>query len=113
MSKITTILWDLDGTLVDSEYIHDEAVVHATKIMGWDFDISNMPPGLDGLAVFELVFILFLSLHGVYKNLCQQTLLRTVYVAESYRERACRLLDCAEALQYVVPSLITSVTVLL
>lgn len=52
---INTILWDLDGTLVDSEYIHDEAVVYACEMMHIDFDVTKLSPGQDTVTVFEII----------------------------------------------------------
>lgn len=55
LTQINTVLWDLDGTLIDSEYIHDEAVVYACDKLNLKFDITTLAPGQDNIAVFELI----------------------------------------------------------
>lgn len=55
LKAINTILWDLDGTLIDSEYIHDEAVVYACDVMCMDLDTAALSPGQDAVTVFELI----------------------------------------------------------
>ena len=53
LATINTVLWDLDGTLIDSEYIHEEAVIHACKELNLTLDIKTLAPGQDGITVFE------------------------------------------------------------
>jgi len=55
---ITTVLWDLDGTLVQSESIQDEAIVHATNQMGKTISLDDLPKdgGMDNKVLFKHLF---------------------------------------------------------
>ena len=39
--KLRAVAWDIDGTLVDSEPLHHEALVHGT--LRWGVDLSDLP----------------------------------------------------------------------
>lgn len=55
--QFKNIFWDLDGTLIDSEYVYKEATLHACKELRMDFDINNVKTssGKDAITVFELI----------------------------------------------------------
>ena len=59
---IKAIFWDLDGTLVDSELIHEQAAFFATRELGFVSAVEIIPAGLENLAVFELMLGQALSL---------------------------------------------------
>lgn len=52
--KLQLILWDLDGTLIDSEATHEEAALDALQEIGFSSELA-IPAGLEGSAVFELL----------------------------------------------------------
>lgn len=55
--KITTVFWDLDGTLIESEHIHQEAAYHAAKQLGHQCAPSTTAvPGIQNSDAFELIF---------------------------------------------------------
>lgn len=59
-TKITTILWDLDGTLINSEELYHQASTHATFQLQKKYHLDLLPISMDttGLAnqtVFELL----------------------------------------------------------
>lgn len=53
---IENIFWDLDGTLIDSEAIHEEAAYYALEIMNVRKPLIPIPTGLENSAGFELLF---------------------------------------------------------
>lgn len=53
---IENVFWDLDGTLIDSEAIHEEAADYALEIMGVAKPALAIPTGLENSAGFELLF---------------------------------------------------------
>ena len=53
---IENVFWDLDGTLIDSEAIHEEAADYALEIMGVAKPALAIPTGLENAAGFELLF---------------------------------------------------------
>jgi beta-phosphoglucomutase-like phosphatase (HAD superfamily) len=53
--KIKAVFWDLDGTLIDSEQIHEEAAWFATRMLGYERTLDAIPAGLENAAVFELL----------------------------------------------------------
>ncbi len=57
LQEINTIFWDLDGTLIDSEEIHEEAAFAVTREFGVKPNIDRIPAGLENRAVFELLFV--------------------------------------------------------
>lgn len=51
---IKVVLWDLDGTLIDSESMHYQAILAANKRIGLNLDESfELAPGLEGVSVFS------------------------------------------------------------
>lgn len=58
IKSITTVFWDLDGTLIDSEFIHDEAIIYACKKMGLTISDNDLlkQPGIDSVTQFEYLF---------------------------------------------------------
>lgn len=59
--KISAIFWDMDGTLVDSEALHNESSDYATKIIvnKYPLTVSSIkidPTGLSNETVFALIF---------------------------------------------------------
>jgi beta-phosphoglucomutase-like phosphatase (HAD superfamily) len=54
-SVIKAIFWDLDGTLIDSELIHEQAAFFATRELGFVSTVEIIPAGLENSAVFELM----------------------------------------------------------
>ena len=53
---IENVFWDLDGTLIDSEAVHEEAADYALEIMGVAKPALAIPTGLENAAGFELLF---------------------------------------------------------
>lgn len=55
---ITTVFWDLDGTLIKSESIQDEAIVYATNKLGRKISLSDIPKdvGMDNQVLFRYLF---------------------------------------------------------
>lgn len=53
--KIKAIFWDLDGTLINSEAIHEQAAFFATQELGITSRVNVIPAGLENTAVFELM----------------------------------------------------------
>lgn len=55
---ITTVFWDLDGTLVQSESIQDEAIVYATNQLGKQISLADLPKdgGMDNKVLFAYLF---------------------------------------------------------
>ncbi len=62
-SQLKLILWDLDGTLIDSESIHEKASLDALKEIGFTSEVP-IPAGLEGSAVFELLTNLEIKKHN-------------------------------------------------
>ena len=60
MSKqnISSIFWDLDGTLINSEFIHDEAIIYACLQANNPITEKDLlkQPGLDSITQFEHLF---------------------------------------------------------
>ncbi|AUR51012.1 HAD family hydrolase [Aquella oligotrophica] len=59
--KISAIFWDMDGTLVDSEALHNESSEYATKMIvsKYPLVVSSIridPTGLSNETVFSLLF---------------------------------------------------------
>ena len=59
--KIISIFWDMDGTLVDSEELHNESSEYATKMIVEKYalpvnPITIDPTGLSNETVFSLIF---------------------------------------------------------
>lgn len=59
--RITSIFWDMDGTLVDSEELHNESSEYATKMIVEKYalpvnPIAIDPTGLSNETVFSLIF---------------------------------------------------------
>lgn len=52
---IKTVFWDLDGTLIDSELVHEESAFFATAELGFRSLIESVPAGLENATVFELM----------------------------------------------------------
>lgn len=52
---IKTVFWDLDGTLIDSEHIHEEAAFTAFKHLSIDSVPCEIPAGIENKAGFELL----------------------------------------------------------
>lgn len=51
---IKAVLWDLDGTLIDSEAVHYRAIVEANRKIGLSVgDQFDLAPGLEGESVFD------------------------------------------------------------
>lgn len=55
LQRIKTVFWDLDGTLIDSELVHEESAFFATKELGFRSLIESIPAGLENATVFELM----------------------------------------------------------
>jgi sugar-phosphatase len=60
--KISTVFWDMDGTLVDSEALHAESSEYATKVIVEKYALSVSPiivdpTGLSNETVFSLIFM--------------------------------------------------------
>ena len=54
---ISTIFWDLDGTLIDSEVVHKDAIYFANKQFGNKIsDSCDITSGADGVTLFESLF---------------------------------------------------------
>lgn len=53
--RIKTVFWDLDGTLIDSELVHEEAAFFATQKLGFSSLVESIPAGLENAKVFELM----------------------------------------------------------
>ncbi|MDQ5921706.1 MAG: hypothetical protein QG673_1765 [Pseudomonadota bacterium] len=53
---INTILWDLDGTLINSEHISNQSGILAAKLLGYTYTGDDIPPGIANQHGFELVF---------------------------------------------------------
>ncbi len=55
---INAVLWDLDGTLINSEPLQDLAVVYATNQIGKSVTLDDIPKGggLDNLTIFRMLF---------------------------------------------------------
>ncbi len=56
MKSIKAIFWDLDGTLIDSEYLHEEAAFNVTQKFGIDPKLDVVTTGLENRAVFNILF---------------------------------------------------------
>lgn len=56
MTKISAVFWDLDGTLINSEHVHTEGAIYAAQTMDFKFIKQDIDPGLDGVAVFEMMY---------------------------------------------------------
>jgi HAD superfamily hydrolase (TIGR01509 family) len=56
MKRISTVFWDLDGTLIDSEAIHEEASHFGVAQLGYPQIIHQLPAGLENTAAFECLF---------------------------------------------------------
>ena len=56
MKRISTVFWDLDGTLIDSEAIHEEASHFGVEQLGYPQIITHLPAGLENTAAFECLF---------------------------------------------------------
>lgn len=52
--QLRAIFWDLDGTLINSEVIHEQAALDALKEIGFTYE-QSIPAGLENSAVFELL----------------------------------------------------------
>lgn len=53
----SVVLWDLDGTLIQSEDIHLDSIVHACALHGLRLEAPvQLPPGLDGPGVYRILF---------------------------------------------------------
>ena len=52
---IKAIFWDLDGTLIDSELIHEQSVFFASRELGLVSTVETFSAGLENSAVFELI----------------------------------------------------------
>ncbi|UTY57633.1 HAD family phosphatase [Massilia sp. erpn] len=54
---VSVVLWDLDGTLIQSEDIHLDSIVHACALHGLQLETPlRLPPGLDGPGVYRILF---------------------------------------------------------
>ncbi len=54
---VRVVLWDLDGTLIQSEDIHLDSIVHACALHGLPLEARpQLPPGLDGPGVYRILF---------------------------------------------------------
>lgn len=61
MQAISTVFWDLDGTLIDSEHLHEQSGEYATKILEQELQLKAAPlsgdlTGLENRAIFDLLF---------------------------------------------------------
>lgn len=60
MQVINTILWDLDGTLIDSERIHTEATLNVCDVLApkskSKIQQLDIPDGVENLHVYNLLF---------------------------------------------------------
>lgn len=53
------VLWDLDGTIVDTEYLHAKTEIEVLKQYGIDFSVDEMVKRFSGvklMAIFETIF---------------------------------------------------------
>lgn len=51
------VFWDLDGTLIHSEPVHDASILHACRLHGRPFDVlPPIPPGSSGPGVYRYLF---------------------------------------------------------
>lgn len=54
---VSVVLWDLDGTLIQSEDIHMDSIVHACALHGLQLETPlRLPSGLDGPGVYRILF---------------------------------------------------------
>jgi len=61
IKNIKAILWDLDGTLIDSEELHAQSSAYASGLLAKENGLRLMPistnvTGLENQAVFEMLF---------------------------------------------------------
>ena len=61
MQTISTVFWDLDGTLIDSEHLHMQSGDYATQILEQELQLKAAPlngdmTGMENRAVFDLLF---------------------------------------------------------
>lgn len=61
MQTISTVFWDLDGTLIDSEHLHEQSGEYATKILEQELQLKAAPlngdlTGMENRAIFDLLF---------------------------------------------------------
>ncbi|HRG62428.1 MAG: HAD family phosphatase [Neisseriales bacterium] len=61
MQTISTVFWDLDGTLIDSEHLHMQSGDYATQILEQELQLKATPlnrdmTGMENRAVFDLLF---------------------------------------------------------
>lgn len=51
------VFWDLDGTLIHSDAVHDASILHACRLHGLHFDaLPPIPPGSSGPGVYRALF---------------------------------------------------------
>jgi HAD superfamily hydrolase (TIGR01509 family) len=61
MQSISTVFWDLDGTLIDSEHLHMQSGNYATSVLEQELQLKAEPlvgdlTGLENRAIFDLLF---------------------------------------------------------
>lgn len=61
MQTISTVFWDLDGTLIDSEHLHMQSGDYATQILERELQLKATPlsgdlTGMENRTVFDLLF---------------------------------------------------------
>mgnify|MGYP000461630021 CR=1 FL=1 len=61
MQTISTVFWDLDGTLIDSEHLHMQSGDYATQVLEQELQLKAAPlsgylTGLENRAIFDLLF---------------------------------------------------------